>query len=65
MLTDIARAGPFGAGIPNQYSRLPGHTIAYAEEVGQAHVRVHCARATARCSMPSRFVPPASRSARR
>ncbi len=39
MLTDIARAGPFGAGQPDPVFALPSHTIAYAEEVGQAHVR--------------------------
>jgi single-stranded-DNA-specific exonuclease len=36
----IARAGPFGAGNPEPVIALPAHTIAYAEEVGQAHVRV-------------------------
>jgi len=35
----IARAGPFGAGNPEPVIALPAHTIAYAEEVGQAHVR--------------------------
>jgi single-stranded-DNA-specific exonuclease len=40
MLTDVARAGPFGAGQPDPVFALPSHTIAYAEEVGQAHVRV-------------------------
>jgi len=39
MLTDIARAGPFGAAHPEPVFALPSHTIAYAEEVGQAHVR--------------------------
>jgi len=39
MLADIARAGPFGAGHSDPVFALPGHTIAYAEEVGQAHVR--------------------------
>ena len=36
----IARAGPFGAGNPEPVIALPAHTIAYAEEVGQAHMRV-------------------------
>ena len=36
----LARAGPFGAGNPEPVMALPSHTIAYAEEVGQAHVRV-------------------------
>jgi len=36
----IARAGPFGAGNAEPVLALPSHTVAYAEEVGQAHVRV-------------------------
>jgi single-stranded-DNA-specific exonuclease len=40
LCTDIARAGPFGAGHAEPVFALPSHTIAYAEEVGQAHVRV-------------------------
>jgi single-stranded-DNA-specific exonuclease len=36
----ISRAGPFGAGNPEPVVALPNHTVAYAEEVGQAHVRV-------------------------
>ena len=36
----IARAGPFGAGNSEPVLALPSHTIAFAEEVGQAHVRV-------------------------
>jgi single-stranded-DNA-specific exonuclease len=39
MLHDIARAGPFGAGHPEPVFALPSHTIVYAEEVGQSHVR--------------------------
>ena len=39
MLNDIARAGPFGAGHAEPVFALPSHIIAYAEEVGQAHVR--------------------------
>jgi len=35
----IARAGPFGAGNPEPVIALPAHTLAYAEPVGQAHVR--------------------------
>lgn len=35
----LARAGPFGAGNPEPVMALPAHTIAYADEVGQAHVR--------------------------
>src|SRR5499425_949703 len=40
LLAMIARAGPFGAGNPEPIIALPAHTIAYAEEVGQAHIRV-------------------------
>jgi single-stranded-DNA-specific exonuclease len=36
----IERAGPFGAGNPEPLIALPAHTVAYAEEVGQAHMRV-------------------------
>jgi single-stranded-DNA-specific exonuclease len=35
----IARAGPFGSGNPEPLIALPSHTLAYAEEVGQAHIR--------------------------
>jgi single-stranded-DNA-specific exonuclease len=35
----LARAGPFGAGNPEPVVALPAHTLVYAEEVGQAHVR--------------------------
>jgi single-stranded-DNA-specific exonuclease len=40
LVATVARAGPFGAGNPEPVLALPSHTIAYAEEVGQAHVRV-------------------------
>jgi single-stranded-DNA-specific exonuclease len=36
----MAQAGPFGAGNPEPVVALPAHTLAYADEVGQAHVRV-------------------------
>jgi single-stranded-DNA-specific exonuclease len=36
----IERAGPFGSGNPEPLIALPAHTIAYAEEVGQAHMRM-------------------------
>jgi single-stranded-DNA-specific exonuclease len=36
----LDRAGPFGSGNPEPMIALPAHTITYAEEVGQAHVRV-------------------------
>jgi len=35
----IARAGPFGAGNPEPVIALPAHTLVYAEEVGQSHMR--------------------------
>jgi single-stranded-DNA-specific exonuclease len=35
----IGRAGPFGSGNPEPVIALPAHTVAYAEEVGQSHVR--------------------------
>jgi single-stranded-DNA-specific exonuclease len=35
----ISRAGPFGAGNPEPMLAFPAHVVAYAEEVGQAHVR--------------------------
>lgn len=39
LMADIARAGPYGAGHPEPVVALPNHTIAYAEVVGQSHVR--------------------------
>jgi single-stranded-DNA-specific exonuclease len=36
----MARAGPYGAGNPEPVLALPAHTIAYADPVGEAHVRV-------------------------
>jgi len=35
----LARAGPFGAGNPEPVIALPAHTLVYAEEVGQSHMR--------------------------
>jgi single-stranded-DNA-specific exonuclease len=40
LVTMLGRAGPFGAGNPEPLIALPSHTLAYAEEVGQAHIRV-------------------------
>ena len=40
IVATIARAGPFGAGNPEPVIALPAHTIVYAEEVGQSHMRV-------------------------
>jgi single-stranded-DNA-specific exonuclease len=36
----IERAGPFGSGNAEPVIALPAHTVTYAEEVGQAHMRV-------------------------
>ena len=36
----IGRAGPFGSGNPEPVIALPAHIVTYAEEVGQAHIRV-------------------------
>ncbi len=36
----LNRAGPFGSGNPEPVLALPDHQLAYAEEVGQAHVRL-------------------------
>ena len=40
MVTLADRAGPYGAGNPEPVFALPHHTIAYAEQVGAAHIRV-------------------------
>jgi single-stranded-DNA-specific exonuclease len=39
LIATLSRAGPFGAGNPEPIIALPHHTIVYADEVGQAHVR--------------------------
>jgi single-stranded-DNA-specific exonuclease len=39
LLATFAGAGPFGAGNPEPVIALPAHSLAYAEEAGQAHVR--------------------------
>jgi single-stranded-DNA-specific exonuclease len=39
LITTLASAGPFGAGNPEPVIALAAHTVIYAEEVGQAHVR--------------------------
>jgi single-stranded-DNA-specific exonuclease len=39
LVTELERAGPFGAGNPEPVLALPAHTLIYAEPVGQAHVR--------------------------
>jgi single-stranded-DNA-specific exonuclease len=40
LVDTINRAAPFGSGNPEPVIALPAHTLAYAEEVGQAHMRV-------------------------
>ena len=39
LIDSIERAGPFGAGHPEPVFALPSHRIAYAEVVGNGHVR--------------------------
>jgi single-stranded-DNA-specific exonuclease len=39
LCSSIARAGPFGAGNPEPVLAFPAHTIVYADEVGQGHIR--------------------------
>jgi single-stranded-DNA-specific exonuclease len=39
VVATIARAGPFGASNPEPVIALPAHTVVYADEVGQAHMR--------------------------
>jgi single-stranded-DNA-specific exonuclease len=36
----LARAGPYGAGNPEPMLVLPGHTLAYADPVGEKHIRM-------------------------
>jgi single-stranded-DNA-specific exonuclease len=36
----LNRAGPFGSGNPEPVLALPSHELVYADEVGQAHLRV-------------------------
>jgi single-stranded-DNA-specific exonuclease len=40
LVTTLNRAGPFGSGNPEPVIALPSHQLVYADEVGQAHVRV-------------------------
>jgi single-stranded-DNA-specific exonuclease len=39
LVNTLAQAGPFGAGNPEPVIALPSHTIVYADEVGQSHIR--------------------------
>ncbi|HVZ53881.1 MAG TPA: single-stranded-DNA-specific exonuclease RecJ [Pseudolabrys sp.] len=36
----LARAGPYGAGNPEPMLALPAHTLAYADPVGESHIRL-------------------------
>ena len=36
----LARAGPYGAGNPEPLLALPAHTLAYADPVGESHIRL-------------------------
>ena len=40
LVATLNRAGPFGAGNPEPVIALPAHQLVYADEVGQAHLRV-------------------------
>src|SRR6201990_3185485 len=40
LVSTLNRAGPFGSGNPEPVVALPSHQLVYADEVGQAHLRV-------------------------
>jgi single-stranded-DNA-specific exonuclease len=40
LVTTLNRAGPFGSGNPEPVVALPSHQLVYADEVGQAHLRL-------------------------
>ncbi|MDE5444001.1 single-stranded-DNA-specific exonuclease RecJ [Bradyrhizobium sp. CSA207] len=40
LATTLNRAGPFGSGNPDVVLALPAHQLVYADEVGQAHLRL-------------------------
>src|ERR1700721_946950 len=40
LATTLNRAGPFGSGNPEPVLALPSHQLVYADEVGQAHLRL-------------------------
>ncbi len=40
LVATLNRAGPFGSGNPEPIVALPSHQLVYADEVGQAHLRV-------------------------
>jgi single-stranded-DNA-specific exonuclease len=40
LVATLNRAGPFGSGNPETVIALPSHQLIFADEVGQAHLRV-------------------------
>ncbi len=40
LVNTVTRAGPYGSGNPEPIFAIPSHTVAYADPVGQGHVRV-------------------------
>src|SRR5258706_5596767 len=40
LVATLNRAGPFGSGNPEPVVALPSHQLVYADEVGQAHLRL-------------------------
>jgi single-stranded-DNA-specific exonuclease len=40
LVATLSRAGPFGSGNPEPVLALPSHQLVFADEVGQAHLRV-------------------------
>lgn len=40
LVATLQRAGPFGSGNPEPVLALPSHQLVYADEVGQAHLRL-------------------------
>src|SRR3954470_19450328 len=40
LIATLSRAGPYGAGNPEPVVALPNHVVAYADPVGDAHIRV-------------------------
>ena len=40
LLATLNRAGPFGSGNPEPVVALPSHQLVFADEVGQAHLRL-------------------------
>ncbi len=39
LIATVARAGPYGAGNPEPVFAIPGHILAFADEVGTGHIR--------------------------